>query len=318
MATLTLDDVLEARQRHSAYLLTTPIEPAPALGENIYFKLENTNVLHSFKIRGALNAIMAQEIQARQFGVVTSSAGNHGLGLVYVADMLGINATVVMPKHAPRRKIDGVMYYGANVILHGDIYDDAERFARQLEQDQKAVFVSPYNDPYVIAGQGTIGLELLEQMPQMGRVIVPVGGGGLISGVGMAIKSIRPTIEVIGVQSVGTAAMHNYLYGSNLYQDPKSLADGLSGDIEEGSITIDLCRNLQDKLILVDESDIAYAIAWIFHKHGWIIEGSGAVGVAAILSERLPVDDVPTAILLTGGNIDADKFLQIANTQVLL
>ncbi|MCI0713580.1 MAG: threonine/serine dehydratase [Chloroflexi bacterium] len=311
---LKLIDIISARQRIAPYILTTPIEPSPELGSRVYMKLENVHILHSFKIRGALNAILAQQRRARYNGVVTSSAGNHGLGLVYAASLLGIEATVVMPEHAPQRKIDGVKQYGANVVLHGRIYDDAELYARQLEKNEDKLFVSPYNDPYVVAGQGTIALELIEQLAGVEQILIPVGGGGLISGVGLAIKAIDPDIKITGVQSEATPAMYNYLNGTDLSQDPSTLADGLSGDIEAGSITIDLCREVCDELLLVSEDDLASAIQWMFRVHGWVIEGSAACGIAA-LQTSIVSSDAKTALIITGGNIDADTFLRLMITR---
>jgi threonine dehydratase len=311
---LKLIDIMAARQRIAPYILTTPLEAAPGLGGHVYLKLENVNILHAFKIRGALNAILAQERRARYNGVVTSSAGNHGLGLVYAASLLGIEGTVVMPEHAPQRKINGVKQYGANVVLHGSIYDEAELRARQLEKEEDKLFVSPYNDPYVVAGQGTIALELIEQLASVEQVLIPVGGGGLISGMGLTIKSINPAIQVIGVQSEATPAMYNYLHDTDLPQDPSTLADGLSGDIEAGSITIDMCREFCDELLLVSEDAIASAIEWTFRVHGWVIEGSAACGIAALQKSAVS-SEAPTVVIITGGNIDADNFLRLMITR---
>ena len=159
----------------------------------------------------------------------------------------------------------------------------------------------------MVLGQATIALELLEKLPQVGRVVIPVGGGGLIAGMGFALKTLNPTIEVLGVQSVATPAMYNYLYGENLPQGD-TLADGLAGDIEAGSITFDLCRQYADSVAVVEESAIAEAIRWVFYQHGWVIEGSAAVSVAAWQTQAIPHDAIPTVLLITGGNIDAAKF----------
>ena len=311
---LKLIDIVAARQRIAPHILATPVEPSPELGSRVYMKLENVNILHSFKIRGALNAILVQERRARYNGVVTSSAGNHGLGLVYAASLLGIEATVVMPEHAPQRKIDGVKQFGANVVLYGRIYDDAEVYARRLEKEEEKLFVSPYNDPYVVAGQGTIALELIEKIAGVEQILIPVGGGGLISGMGLAIKAINPDITIIGVQSEATPAMYNYLNDTDLPQDPSTLADGLSGDIEVGSITFDLCRQVCDKLLLVSEDDLASAVEWMFRVHGWVIEGSAACGIAA-LQNGIVSSDAVTALIITGGNIDSDTFLRLMITR---
>jgi threonine dehydratase len=304
----SLFDVLLAAQRLESHLSPTPLEPATALGERVYLKLENVNLTHAFKIRGALNAMLSRREVAIEKGVVTASAGNHAQGLAYGAALLGANASIVMPEGTPRRKVDGVRRYGAEIIFHGDIYDDAEVYARQLETDSGRLYISPYNDPLVLAGQGTVGLEILQQMPQVERLLVPVGGGGLLGGVALAAKQLRPQLEVIGVQSVATPALHNLFYDKQLPQ-LKTLADGLAGDIEEGAITVPVCRRYVDRVELVEEEHIGAAIRWVFEQHGWVIEGAAAVGVAALLAGVVPVGDKPTAVIISGGNIDPEKFL---------
>ncbi len=312
MKNLNLFDVLSAQHRIREYLSPTPLETAIDLGENIYFKLENVNPTHSFKIRGALNAILAQENTAREKGIIAASAGNHAMGVAYGASLTGAKATIVMPAQAPKRKIHGAERYGATAILHGDIYDDAEDYARKLEQQQGKLFISPYNDPYVLAGQGTISLEIFEQLPSVKRIIIPASGGGLLGGVAMAAKLVNPDIEIIGVQSVATPAMYNLFYDEQLPQ-LNTIADGLAGDIETGSITIPICKTYTDHIVLVEEAKIEEAIHWMFRTHGWVIEGAAAVGIAALLSQKITHDDRETIIIISGGNIDADKFLHLMN-----
>ncbi len=311
MSELQLLDILKARENIRPFTFITPLEQSLVLAPNTFFKLENVNITHSFKIRGALNALLSQVQQATEFGVITSSAGNHGMGLVYAATLLNVDVTVVMPTHAPQRKINGAKKLGAEVILHGAIYDDAELYAREMSTKSGKLFVSAYNDPYVIAGQATIGLEIFVQKPEVERVIVPVGGGGLVTGIGMVAKAMNPAIEVIGVQSTATPAMYNFLHGTDFSQDPDTLADGLSGDIENGSMTLDMCPLLIDQMVLVEEEAIANAIRWMYREHGWVVEGSAATGIAAIQAELIPKDNRPTIIIISGGNIDADKFLNL-------
>jgi threonine dehydratase len=226
---------------------------------------------------------------------------------------MGAHATIVMPSNAPKRKVDGAERYGATAILHGDIYDDAEIHARQLEQEQGKLFISPYNDPYVLAGQGTISLEIFDQLTRVERLIVPASGGGLLGGVAMAAKLINPDIEVIGVQSVATPAMHNLFYDDQLPQ-LNTIADGLAGDIENGSITIPICKTYTDHIVLVEEATIYESIRWMFRTHGWVIEGAAAVGLAALLEQKIDQDKKETVVIISGGNIDADKFLNLMNT----
>lgn len=299
----TLPDVLRAQQRLRPHLVPTPIEESPELGKNVWLKLENLNKTRSFKIRGALNAVLAlsEEDQAR--GILACSAGNHAQGVAYAARMAGVPAKIVMPAHTPKRKINGARRVGAEIILYGVTYDDAEHHARKLEKGIGMTFISPYNDFHVVAGQGTIGMELFEALPQLARVIVPVSGGGLIAGVGLVCKTLNPNCEVIGVQSIATAAMHNFFYGTQ-HPQGETLAEGLSGDIEAGSITLEMCKAHVDRIVLVEESDIAEAIRWMLRQHNWVVEGAGAVGIAAAITGKLTLDDRPTAIVISGGNID--------------
>lgn len=306
---MTLFDFLTAHRRIRPYLYPTLLEPSIGLGEGVYFKLENTNLTHAFKIRGALNATLAQADIAQMRGIVAASAGNHAIGVAYGARLTGSTATLIMPTHTPQRKIEGAKRLGATVILHGSIYDEAEIYARQVEQHEGKLFISPYNDPYIIAGQGTISLELIEQLPTLQRILVPTSGGGLLAGVAMAAKLIQPSIEVIGVQSVATPAMYNAFNGTT-YPQLDTVADGLAGEIEVDSITVPLCRQYADRIILVEEAAIRAATRWVFREHGWVIEGAAAVGVAALMTGQIePLSG--TVVLISGGNIDAGKFLQI-------
>jgi threonine dehydratase len=303
MKLTTMQDVLRAQKRIRPYLLTTPIEESPSLGANIYLKLENLNKTHSFKIRGALNAMLALSDEERAVGIVACSAGNHAQGVAYAAKMSGVPAKVVMPAHTPKRKITGARRFGAEIILHGDTYDDAELHARKMESQIGMTFISPYNNTQVVAGQGTVALELFDEIPNLGRVIVPTSGGGLLGGVGLVCKTLNPDCEVIGAQSITTAAMHNFFYGTN-YPQRETLADGLSGEIEAGSITLDLCKTYADQIVLVGEDEIADAVRWMLFEHNWVIEGAGAVGIAALRKGAILLDDRPTVVIISGGNID--------------
>ena len=303
---VTLADVQRAQERLSAYLTPTPLEPAPALGRNVYLKLENANLTHSFKIRGALNALLSLDDAARARGVVTASSGNHAQGLAYAAHLTGTPATILMPAHTPRRKVDGVRRYGARVNLDSANYDVAEARARQMAADDDLLYVSPYNDPRVVAGAGTVGLEIVGQLPDVARVVVCVGGGGLISGVGLAVKGRRPQAQVIGVNALSAPTMYNVFHGTQYPEVWETLAEALSGDIEAGSITLELALQVVDEMTLVTEAQIAAALRWLVDVQGWLVEGGGAVGVAALLANVIPAGDVPTAVVVSGGNIDGD------------
>ena len=216
-----------------------------------------------------------------------------------------------MPAHTPKRKVDGVRLYGAIPVLDCANYDDAELKARRLERDEGLTFVSPYNDPMIVAGAGTIGLEIVEQLPQVERVLVPVGGGGLISGVGLAVKARKPDVEVIGVNALAAPSMHNEFYDTQYTENWETLAEALSGWIEEGSITVDLVKQNVDQIVLVTEDHIAIAMRWMIDEQGWIVEGGGAVGVAAMLRGIIKADKRPTVIVISGGNVDGETLRRV-------
>jgi threonine dehydratase len=302
---IRLEDVALARYRLAPHLTPTPLEGAPALGEQAWLKLENANKTHSFKVRGALNAMLALPPEARARGIVAASSGNHAQGVAYAAALLGVEARIVMPSGTARRKIAGVVRYGAEAILHGDVYDDAEHEARRLEQTGGLTYISPYNDAHVIAGGGTIGLEIYDVLPDVERVLVPVGGGGLISGIAVALKSLKPSVEVIGVNAAASPDMFNLIYGANHPLSHHTLADALPGEIEAGSITLDMTRRYVDRIVMVSEAAIAEAMRWMLSEQGWLAEGGGVVGIAALQSGVVPADR-RTAIVVSGGNVDAD------------
>lgn len=297
-------DIIRARRRISGYLRPTPLEPVLGLGDKVWLKLENSNRTHSFKIRGALNAMLALSDEARAKGIVTASSGNHAQGVAYAAHLLGVQAKILMPVHTPKRKVDGVKRYGAEAVLFGENYDETEAEGRRLEQVEGKMFVSPYNDANVVAGAGTIGLEILDDLPEVERVLVPASGCGLISGVGLAVKSMKPGAEVIGVCAESAPALYNHLYGTQHSQVWDTLAEALSGEIEKGSITLDLVKRAVDRAVLVSEAAIAEAMRWMAYRAGWIAEGGGAVGVAALLSGVVEASDVPTVVVISGGNAD--------------
>lgn len=307
---VTLGDIVRAGQRLGAHLSPTPLEAAPKLGEKVWLKLENANKTHSFKIRGALNAILSLDEAARAKGIIAASSGNHAGALAYAAHLTGASAQILMPKNTPGKKIDNVRRYGAEAILFGDNYDGAEAEALRRAAGG-ATWVSPYNDAKVIAGAGTIGLEIMEQLPDVERVLVPVSGGGLIAGVATAVKGLNPDIKVIGVNALSAPAMYNFFYGSDKPQVWETLAEALSGEIEAGSITLPISRRWVDDVALVTEGQIADAVRYMIETGGWVVEGGGAVGVAALLHDVLPRDGAQTAIVVSGGNVDGDVLRRV-------
>jgi threonine dehydratase len=308
---IVLLDILQAKQRLQAWLNPTLLEAAPALPGNVWLKLENTNPTHSFKVRGALNAVLALNEAERKRGIIAVSSGNHAQGIAYAARQVGATARILMPKHTPQRKVNGVIQQGAEAILFGATYDDAELEGRRLERAEGWTFISPYNDARVAAGAGTIGLEIVMSLPEVERVVVPVSGGGLIAGIATAVKSIKPDVEVIGINADSAPAMYNEFYGTHKPQMWETLAEALSGEIEAGSITIPIAKQYVDRVLLVDEAQIAAAMRWLLFTQGWLVEGGGAVGVAAALHHLLPDDKRPTVIVISGGNLDEANIRQI-------
>ena len=319
-------DIAAAAVRLRPHLAPTPLEAIPTLNGSgsrprrdgtrflrprrdgtRYLKLEQTLPTHSFKIRGALNALLAEEDSARESGVVSASSGNHAQALARAAAQLGIRARIHMPANTPQRKQRGVARFGAEAITTARDFDEAEAQARDDARRSGARYLSAYNDRLVIAGAGTIGRELLAQCPQLARVVIPTGGGGLLGGIALAIKSACPRITVVGVNARAAPAMHNALSGQQLPHAPETLADALAGDIEAASLTLPLARRYVDEILLVSEAEIAAALRFSLFELGWLAEGGAVVGLAACLSGAIPDDEQPTAIIISGSNIDRDR-----------
>lgn len=306
-----LADIALAQYRLARYLQPTPLEAAPSLGSGIWLKLENINKTHSFKIRGAINAMLALDAAARAKGVVAASSGNHAQALAYASHLLGVRAKILMPAHTPRRKVSGVRRYGAEAVLYGRTYDETELEGRRLEREENLTYVSPYNDFEVVAGAGTVGLEIIEALPEVARVVVPASGCGLIAGVAVAVKALRPSVEVVAVNAETSPALYNIFYNAHLPHVNETLAEALSGDIEKGAITIPLAQQYVDRVVLVSEAEIARAMRWMVDEQGWIVEGGGATGVAALLSGAVDDSDQPTAVVITGGNVDTETLRRV-------
>jgi threonine dehydratase len=301
-----------AAERIRPFVVRTPLERSAALsaacGVDVFLKFECFQATGSFKLRGALNALLQM---AAYPAVITASAGNHGLGVARAAALLGMKATVVVPETASPAKIEALRSSGAELVLHGQTYDAAERFGRDLAARRGEPFVSPYNDAAVIAGGGTVALEILTDLPTARTLVVPAGGGGLISGVGIAAHGFDPEVAVIGVQSVASPALHaaRASGAAVTVEIQPSLADGLAGNVEADSITLDLLRKHVKDIVLVTEAEIAGAMRWLLEHERVVVEGSAAVGVAALLKRPESLESPVTAIL-TGRNVAASVLRQ--------
>jgi threonine dehydratase len=304
---LSFHDIHAAAERLRPYLAPTPLE---RFSDELWLKLENANQTHSFKVRGALNAVLSLSAAERAAGIVTASSGNHAQGVAYAAHLTHTRARVLMPRTTPKKKIAGVVRCGAEPVLFGESYGETEAEARRLERADGITYVSPYNEARVAAGNGTVGMEIIDALPDVQRIVVPVGGGGLISGIATAVKAARPAVEIIGVNPAVSPDMYNVFYGVSLPTSYDTLADALPGEIENGSITIPITRQLVDQIVLVDEAQIAAAMRWLIAEAGWLVEGGGAVGIAALLAGVIP-GGKKTAAVVSGGNVDLEVIRRV-------
>jgi threonine dehydratase len=275
------------------------------LGIPLWFKCENLQRTGAFKIRGALNFMTSQPREALAKGVITASAGNHAQGVAFSADLLGVAATVYMPESTPPQKVFATRDYGAEVVLTGRTFDDAYAAAVEAGKASGALFVHPFDDPLVMAGQGTIGLEVLEEVPDLSTIIVPIGGGGLIAGIATAIRETHPHVRIIGVESTAAPSMHYSLQKGKIFTAPVtvSLADGIAVK-RVGKNTFPIVRDLVDEVVLVEEEDIALAIVALLERTKLLVEGAGAVPLAALMAGKVENVSGKTVCVLSGGNID--------------
>ena len=316
---LTIADIRQARERIASTARRTPLERSRWLsaehGREVFLKLECFQLTGSFKIRGAMAKLSALTPDERSHGVLTVSAGNHGLAVAHCSEVLRLDATIVVPETASQAKVASIRRYPVTLIERGATYDDAERAAREMERESGLTFVSPYNDREVIAGQGTIGLEILEDSPGIDVVVVPVGGGGLLAGVAIAAKAINPRIKVYGAELLTSPTMTAALDAGRIVEieEQATIADGCAGNIEPGSMTFPIIQRLVDGIILVSEDSIRTAIARIAREDHLMIEGSAAVSVAALSDAHLEGNSV--AAIVTGRNISLDVFAEVIRAE---
>ncbi|KRL61613.1 bifunctional threonine ammonia-lyase/L-serine ammonia-lyase TdcB [Latilactobacillus fuchuensis] len=311
-----IQDIEEARAIIKPYARETPLIQSMFLSRNVtkgnvFLKMENMQLTGSFKFRGANNKINHLTAEQRERGIVTASAGNHAQGVALTAKILGIDATVVMPEEAPLAKQQATAGYGANVVLHGETFNDARLYMEQLAEEKGLTIVHPYDDREVMAGQGTIGLEILDKIWNVDTVIVPVGGGGLISGVATALKSFNPSIHIIGVQSENVHGMDaSYELGEiTSHHDDFTLADGTDVAIP-GNLTFPVVQNLVDEFVLVTEDEIAMAMTDLMQRAKIVTEGAGALPTAALISGKVDpkwLEGKNIVALVSGGNVDLTR-----------
>jgi threonine dehydratase len=302
--------VVAASVRLAPFALETPLRPAPMLAPHVYFKCENLQRTGSFKIRGALNKVLLLSPEQRETGVVTSSTGNHGLAVAEALRLTGGRGTVVVSSAASRYKVDRLTKAGLEVIVSDGDPMAAELEARALAERRARVYISPYNDVDVLAGQGTVAVEMIAQRPEVAAVFVAVGGGGLISGIASYLDAVRPDISVIGCWPEQAAAMYESVRAGRIIEvpDEPTLSDGTAGNIEPGAVTFPLCRDLIDELVLVSEAEIAAAMRDVMLADHLVIEGSAGVAVAAwrkFTAGRPQLANQESAVVLCGGNVSA-------------
>ena len=307
---LTLADVYAARRRIAGRVVRTPLVPSPRLSElagvDVHLKLEHRQATGSFKLRGATNALLALSDEERSKGVVAASTGNHGRGLAYAARLAGVRCVVCMSRLVPANKLEGIRALGAEIRIVGSSQDDAQAEVDRLVAEEGLAMLPPFDHPGIIAGQATIGLELVEDLPDLASVLVPLSGGGLISGVALAVKTACPQAQVIGVSMERGAAMHSSLQAGRpiLVEEVETLADSLGGGIGLANRwTFSMVRGLVDRVVLLKEEEIAAGIRHAYRQEQEIVEGAGAVGIAALLAGKLRPQG-PTALVLSGRNID--------------
>lgn len=318
--TFTANEVYDAYERIKDYIYKTPLEESLYLGsgdQKYFFKLESAQTVKSFKIRGALNKMSTLTEEERQRGVATISSGNHGASVSYAAKLLGIkNAKVIVPETTPQAKVDKIKYYGADVMLMGNGYDEAHAMGMSYIEENGMTYIDPYyDDPKIYGGQGTIAIEILDQNPDIDTIVVPIGGGGLITGIAVAAKAIKPDIRMIGVQTEACPAMIR-AYEDNVFYEEfpttgDTVCDALVGGV--GKLSYEILKDYVDDLIEVKEATIRKAVKHMVKEEKFIVEGASATTVAAVMDHRERVGGKNIALVMSGGNIDGDLMVELLN-----
>ncbi len=301
------EKIVEAEKRIRPYLRETPVEYSYVLanmtGCEVYLKLENIQITGSFKARGALNKILS--LQSSKAKIITASTGNHGLGVANALAVVKKEGTIYLPKGASPAKVEAIKMRGAPVEFYGENSDETEQYVRKLSETTGQIYVSPYNDEEVVAGQGTIGVELLRQVPELDAVFVSIGGGGLIGGIASYLKAVNPNIEVVGCLPENAPAMYECIKAGKIIEVPEkpTISDGTAGGLEPGSITFGICQKYVDSYITVTEEEIISAMKLVIKHQHLIIEGSAGVAVAALIKDKERFKGKKVAVIICGGNV---------------
>lgn len=306
---MNLDNIIIAREKMKGIVHETPLDYSKTFSDlaqnEVYLKLENLQKTGSFKVRGSYNKLISLSEEELKKGVVAASAGNHAQGVAYSSQMLGIPCTIVMPKGAPLSKVLATRQYGAEVILEGNVFDEALAFALELNEKRGATFIHAFDDEAVITGQGTVGLEILDQLPEVEAVICPVGGGGLIAGVAMAVKEKNPNIAVYGVQTMACPSMKQSLMEQKpvAIKSAPTMADGIAVQ-KPGASNFEIVRKYVNDIVCVDEMEIARTMLLLLERNKLLVEGSGASSLAALLYKKINITNKKVAAVLSGGNVN--------------
>ncbi|MGW9019191.1 hydroxyectoine utilization dehydratase EutB [Priestia megaterium] len=315
---LTILNIWEAKRRIASIINRTPLIQSYILSEKVgrpvYLKLENVHEIGAFKVRGAANKILSLREEEKKRGIATFSTGNHGMAVAYVAKKLGIEAVVCISQRVPNAKVDSLKRLGAKIEIYGDSQDEAGERCYELEKEKGLTVIEPFDDPHIIAGQGTIGLEILEEVPDVKDVIVPLSGGGLLSGIGLALKSNDPAIRITGVSMEHSAVMYESLKVGKPVKlvEKNTLADSLLGGIGlNNKYTFQMVQKYMDDVLLIPEEEISYSMAFMMDKHRMIMEGAAATGVAAVLGNKVAHQEGALAIIISGQNVDLSVLRQL-------
>ena len=318
---LTIDNVYRAHNVLKNVVRKTDVIYAPKLktGAELYLKTENLQITGSFKVRGAYYKMTTLSLEEKKRGVIACSAGNHAQGVALAAQKNGIKSVICLPDGAPISKVEATKSYGAEVCLVEGVYDDAYQKALQLRDEKGYTFIHPFNDEDVIAGQGTIALELIEQLPDLDAVLVPIGGGGLISGIAYTLKTVNPRVKVYGVQAIGAPSMKNSVENGNVEElsSVSTIADGIAVK-KPGDLTYEICRQYVDEIVTVSDDEISAAILALMEQHKLVTEGAGAVAVAAAMFGKVDLAGKKAVCVLSGGNIDVTILSRVIKRGLLM